>query len=82
MRWRIWLLASAAVVPALVGCPTSIQSGELPLRQVSETPLTGGPVRFDYLALDAGADDSSSPTWAQVNSSTLTCMHTRRAHAA
>ena len=30
-----------------------MQSGELPLRQVSETPLTGGPVRFDYTALDA-----------------------------
>src|SRR6476469_1484820 len=30
-----------------------MQSAELPLRQVSETPLTGGPVRFDYTALDA-----------------------------
>lgn len=26
----------------------------LPLRQVSETALTGGPVRFDYNALDVG----------------------------
>ena len=31
----------------------SPQSTELPLRQVSETTLSGGPVRFDYTALDA-----------------------------
>jgi hypothetical protein len=31
-----------------------MQSGDLPLRQVSETALTGGPVRFDYTALDVG----------------------------
>jgi hypothetical protein len=27
--------------------------GQLPLRQVSETALSGGAVRFDYTALDA-----------------------------
>jgi DNA-binding beta-propeller fold protein YncE len=44
-------LADVAVIVALAGCATS-QSGELPLRQVSETALSGGPVRFDYTALD------------------------------
>src|SRR5262245_41488504 len=39
---------------ALAGCASSTRLGELPLRQVSETALTGGPVRFDYTALDAG----------------------------
>ena len=53
MRWRVWLLAGVAVTAALAGCSTSTQSGELPLRQVSETALSGGPVRFDYTALDA-----------------------------
>jgi DNA-binding beta-propeller fold protein YncE len=43
----------AGLAAALVGCSTSPQVGNLPLRQVSETPLTGGPVRFDYMALDA-----------------------------
>jgi DNA-binding beta-propeller fold protein YncE len=47
------LLAGVAVIAALAGCATSTQSGELPLRQVSETALTGGPVRFDYTTLDA-----------------------------
>src|SRR6187397_1966496 len=54
VRWRVWLLAVVAVTAALAGCPTSMPLGELPLRQESETALTGGPVRFDYLALDAG----------------------------
>ena len=54
VRWRVWLLAGVAVTAALAGCSTSTQSGELPLRQVSETALTGGPVRFDYTALDVG----------------------------
>jgi hypothetical protein len=49
----VWLLAGVAVIVALAGCSTSTQSGELPLRQVSETALTGGPVRFDYTTLDA-----------------------------
>ncbi|MDT5328726.1 MAG: hypothetical protein QOF31_23 [Mycobacterium sp.] len=52
MRWRVRLLAGVAVAAALAGCSTSTQSGEFPLRQVSETALTGGPVRFDYTALD------------------------------
>ena len=52
MRGGVWLLAG--VTAALAGCSTSTQSGELPLRQVSETALTGGPVRFDYTALDVG----------------------------
>src|SRR5262245_34421557 len=39
----------------LAGCATSpVVGGALPLRRVSETALTGGPVRFDYTALDAG----------------------------
>jgi DNA-binding beta-propeller fold protein YncE len=46
------LLAGAAVTAAVAGCSTSTPSVELPLRQVSETALTGGPVRFDYTALD------------------------------
>jgi len=54
VRWRVWLLAGVAVTAALAGCSTSPQSGELPLRQMSETPLSGGPVRFDYTALDVG----------------------------
>jgi hypothetical protein len=54
VRWRVWLLAGVAVIVALAGCSTSTQSRELPLRQVSETALTGGPVRFDYTAFDAG----------------------------
>ena len=53
MRWRVGLLADLAVIAALAGCSTSTPSGELPLRQVSETALSGGPVRFDYSALDA-----------------------------
>ena len=54
MRWLVWLLASVAVIAALAGCSASTPSGALPLRQVSETALTGGPVRFDYTALDVG----------------------------
>ena len=50
---RRWSLVGAAVTVVLVGCSTS-QSDQLPLRQVSETGLTGGPVRFDYAALDVG----------------------------
>ncbi|UIR39727.1 hypothetical protein LZP97_26690 (plasmid) [Rhodococcus sp. DMF-1] len=32
----------------------SLQTGDLPLRQVAQVQLTGGPVRFDYTSLDAG----------------------------
>jgi len=43
------------VTAAVAGCSTPQRVGEdLPLRQVSETALTGGPVRFDYTALDVG----------------------------
>ena len=54
MRWRVWLVAGATVTATLAGCSTSPDASELPLRQVSETALTGGPVRFDYAALDVG----------------------------
>ncbi|MDT5209779.1 MAG: hypothetical protein QOF67_2194 [Mycobacterium sp.] len=54
VRWRVRLLAGVALTAALAGCATSTPLGELPLRQVSETPLSGGPVRFDYTALDVG----------------------------
>ena len=54
MRWLVRLLASAAVITFAAGCSTSTPSNALPLRRVSETPLTGGPVRFDYIALDVG----------------------------
>ena len=54
MRWRVRLVAGATVTATLAGCSTSPDASELPLRQVSETALTGGPVRFDYTALDVG----------------------------
>jgi DNA-binding beta-propeller fold protein YncE len=46
------LLTGAAVIAVVAGCSTSTPSNALPMRRVSETPLTGGPVRFDYSALD------------------------------
>jgi len=53
VRWRTWLAAGAIATAALAGCSTPPQpGGGLPLRRVSETALTGGPVRFDYTALD------------------------------
>ena len=48
------LLASLVVVVAGCSSPRRPVSGELPLRRVAETPLTGPPVRFDYATLDAG----------------------------
>ncbi|PBA08518.1 YncE family protein [Mycobacterium avium] len=50
------MLLAGVVAAAVAGCSsTQVPSiGELPLRRVSETPLTGGTVRFDYTALDAG----------------------------
>ena len=45
-------LLAVALAVALAGCSTSTQLSDLPLQQVSETPLSGGPVRFDYAALD------------------------------
>jgi DNA-binding beta-propeller fold protein YncE len=53
VRWLAWLAAGAIATAALAGCSTPPQPASgLPLRQVSETALTGGPVRFDYTALD------------------------------
>ena len=54
MRWRVWLVTGLVVTAAVAACSTSPDASELPLRQVSETALTGGPVRFDYTALDVG----------------------------
>jgi DNA-binding beta-propeller fold protein YncE len=48
------LAAGAMVSAALAGCSTPTQDQALPLRLVSETALSGGPVRFDYTALDTG----------------------------
>jgi DNA-binding beta-propeller fold protein YncE len=50
---REWLIPAVTVVAVLAGCSASSHDGPLPLRRVSETALTGGPVRFDYAALDA-----------------------------
>lgn len=51
---RVMLLAGLAAA-VVVGCsPAHVSDiGGLPLRRVSETPLTGGAVRFDYTTLDA-----------------------------
>ncbi|MGW4772566.1 YncE family protein [Nocardia sp. NPDC004278] len=51
------VLAWVAVL-VVAGCSSSHTSppgsGELPLRQVGQVALTGGPVRFDYTSLDVG----------------------------
>ena len=53
MRWRTWLAAGAIATAALAGCSdTAAARWRFALRRVSETALTGGPVRFDYTALD------------------------------
>jgi DNA-binding beta-propeller fold protein YncE len=39
---------------AVAGCSSSPPPNPLPLQRIHETALTGGPVRFDYTALDAG----------------------------
>jgi DNA-binding beta-propeller fold protein YncE len=54
VRSLAWPLVGAIVIACLAGCSTTPQDVPLPLRQVSETALTDGPVRFDYTALDAG----------------------------
>jgi DNA-binding beta-propeller fold protein YncE len=56
VRWThpLALLASLTVVVAGCSSARPPDTGELPLRRVAETPLTGGPVRFDYAALVAG----------------------------
>ena len=50
------MVAAGLAAAVVVSCSSTQvpDTGELPLRRVSETPLTGGTVRFDYLALDAG----------------------------
>src|SRR5262245_43205735 len=55
MRLRPWMAATAIVILIAAACAQSPQAGDgLPLRKVSEIALTGGPVRFDYTALDPG----------------------------
>src|SRR5436190_19860367 len=53
VRWLTRLLTRTALTVAVAACSTTAQPAELPLRQVSEMLLTGGPVRFDYTALDS-----------------------------
>jgi DNA-binding beta-propeller fold protein YncE len=54
--WSTPLAMLLAAVAVAAGCSSTHvpDSGELPLRRVSETPLTGGAARFDYMALDTG----------------------------
>jgi DNA-binding beta-propeller fold protein YncE len=51
---RVFAMLTTAVTVSVGGC-TSAPPGPptLPLQRVSVTDLTGGPVRFDYTALDA-----------------------------
>ena len=53
---RLAVLLAGLAAAGVVGCSSTAvsDSGELLLRRISETPLTGGAVRFDYTALDAG----------------------------
>jgi DNA-binding beta-propeller fold protein YncE len=53
---RLVMLLVPLAAAGVVGCSSTpvADLGELPLRRVSETPLAGGAVRFDYTALDAG----------------------------
>lgn len=54
MTRRVGTIIGVVACVALAACSSSPeQQSGLPLRQVSETALTGGPVRFDYTALDA-----------------------------
>lgn len=53
MRWARSLAMLAIVVVAGCSSARPPDAGDLPLRRVTETPLTGGPVRFDYAALDS-----------------------------
>ena len=56
MRWTRPLAVLASLIVVVPGCSSARPPnlGDLPLRRVAEIPLTGGPVRFDYAALDAG----------------------------
>jgi DNA-binding beta-propeller fold protein YncE len=51
----VMVLLVGLVAAAAAGCSSAREPdiGGLPLRRVSVTPLTGGPGRFDYSALDA-----------------------------
>ena len=53
---RLVMLVAGLAAAAVVSCSSTHvpDSGELPLRRVSEIPLTGGAGRFDYTAFDAG----------------------------
>lgn len=55
-KWAWGVVTALAVWAA--GCATAPHpadtGGDLPLRKVGETALTGGPKRFDYTSLDAG----------------------------
>jgi DNA-binding beta-propeller fold protein YncE len=53
---RLVMLLAGLAAAGVVGCSSTQvpDSGALPLRRVGEAPLTGGAVRFDYTALDAG----------------------------
>ncbi|MFJ9371160.1 YncE family protein [Nocardia sp. NPDC101769] len=52
------MLAMLCGIALVAGCSSSQAptqtGGDLPLRKVGETALTGGAVRFDYTSLDAG----------------------------
>jgi hypothetical protein len=62
-RW----LAGLTTAAVLAGCsPAPPDQTALPLRQVAEMALTGGPVRFDYTALDVAHGRLFIATWAQV----------------
>jgi DNA-binding beta-propeller fold protein YncE len=54
MGLRRWRAVGVIVAAIVAGCSSTHQDGALPLRLISETRLTGGPVRFDYAALDVG----------------------------
>lgn len=53
---RLVMLLASVMAAAVAACSSTQEPdiGGLPLRRVSETALTGGAVRFDYTALDAG----------------------------
>ncbi|WP_433754925.1 YncE family protein [Nocardia sp. CA-135398] len=54
MRILPMLIGIAVVAGCSSSQAPSQTGGDLPLRKVGETALTGGPVRFDYTSLDAG----------------------------
>jgi DNA-binding beta-propeller fold protein YncE len=54
VRWLARIL-TCVVVAAGTGCSTPPTTTDLPWKRVSETPLTGGALRFDYGAIDVGS---------------------------